>query len=75
MSHKIEIRKSAAKTLRKIPKPYRRRIRDRIDSLAENLPNPDVTKLKGNNAYNIVNYQLSLSEKNPPHSETCVSPE
>lgn len=51
MSYGIEIKRSAAKTLQKIPKADRNRIVDKIDSLAENLPNPDTTKMKGDNPF------------------------
>ncbi len=51
MKYRIEFKRSAAKVLRKIPKPDRRRIRDKIDSLAENLPDPATTKLKGDNPF------------------------
>jgi len=42
---------SAAKALKKIPKADKKRIADKIDSLAEDLPNPDTTKMKGNNPF------------------------
>ena len=51
MSYRIEIKRSAAKALKKIPKADRKRIADKIDSLAESLPNPDTTKMKGNNPF------------------------
>ena len=47
--------------LKKIPKPDRIRIIEKIDSLAENLPNPDATKMKGNNPFHKVrtgNYRI-----------------
>jgi len=46
--------RSAAKSLKKIPKLDRKRIIEKIDSLAENLPNPDTTKMKGNNPFHKV---------------------
>lgn len=51
MSYRIEVKKSAAKSLRKMPKADQKRIADKIDSLAENTPNPDTTKMKGNNPF------------------------
>lgn len=54
MSYRIEVKKSAAKSLRKIPKADQKRIADKIDSLVENLPNPDTTKMKGNNPFHKV---------------------
>jgi mRNA interferase RelE/StbE len=54
LSYRIEVKRSAAKTLKKIPKANRKRIVDKIDSLAESLPNPDTTKMKGNNPFHKV---------------------
>ena len=51
MKYRIEIKKSAAKELKKIPRPDQKRISIAIDNLAENLPNPDTTKMKGNNPF------------------------
>ena len=54
MIYRIEVKRSAAKALKKIPKTDRKRIASKIDSLAENLPNPDTTKMKGNNPFHKV---------------------
>ena len=54
MSYRIEIKRSAAKALKKIPKANRKRIVDKIDSFAESPPNPDTTKMKGNNPFHKV---------------------
>ncbi|HUU40233.1 MAG TPA: type II toxin-antitoxin system RelE/ParE family toxin [Desulfatiglandales bacterium] len=54
MKYRIEVKRSAAKELKKIPKPDRKRISDKIDSLVENLPDPDISKLKGNNPFHRV---------------------
>ena len=51
MKYRIEFKRSAAKTLKKIPKSDQRRISDRIDGLSENFPNPDTTKMKGDNPF------------------------
>ncbi len=51
MNYRIEVKVSAAKALKKIPKADQKRIADKIDSLAEALPNPDTTKMKGNNPF------------------------
>ena len=51
MKYRIEFKKSAAKALKKIPKSDQRRIRDRIDSLSENLPDPATTNMKGDNPF------------------------
>jgi mRNA interferase RelE/StbE len=51
LKYRIEVKRSAAKALKKIPKPDRKRIAEKIDSLAENLPNPETTKMKGDNPF------------------------
>ena len=43
--------KASAKVLKKIPKPDRRRISEKIDSLANELPSPETTKMKGDNPF------------------------
>ena len=54
LSYRIQFKNSAAKSLKKIPKTDRIRIVEKIDSFAENLPNPDNTKMKGNNPFHKV---------------------
>ena len=54
MKYRIEFKRSAAKVLKKLPKPDRRRIRDKIDSFAENLPDPATTKMKGESPFHRV---------------------
>ena len=54
MSYRIEVKKSAAKALKKIPKADRKRIVNKIDSFAESRPNSDITKMKGNNPFHKV---------------------
>jgi mRNA interferase RelE/StbE len=51
LKYRIEFKRSAAKALRKIPKPDQKRIADKIDSLSENLPDPATTKMKGDNPF------------------------
>ncbi len=51
MKYRIKVKRSAAKALKKIPKPDQKRISERIDNLAESLPNPDTSKMKGNNPF------------------------
>lgn len=61
MTWRIELKPSAAKALKKIPRNDRKRIRDRIDALAENPPSPESTKMKGNNPFHRVrvgNYRI-----------------
>ena len=54
MSYRIEVKRSAAKALKKIPKADRKRIAEKIDSLAESPPNPESTKMKGSNPFHKV---------------------
>ena len=54
MKYRIKVQRSAAKALKKIPKLDRKRIGKKIDSLAEKLPSPDTTKMKGNNPFHKV---------------------
>jgi len=54
LKYSIELKRSAAKALKKIPRSDRRKIRERIDSLAENLPDPVTTKMKGDNPFHKV---------------------
>ena len=61
MKYRIEVKRSAAKALKKIPKPDRKRISEKIDSLEEKLPNQDITKMKGDNPFHKVrvgNYRI-----------------
>jgi mRNA interferase RelE/StbE len=51
LKYRVELKKSAAKVLKKIPKSDQRRICDRIDSLSENLPDTSTTKIKGVNPF------------------------
>jgi len=54
LRYRIELKRSAAKALKKIPKANRKRIVEKIDSLAESPANPDTTKMKGNNPFHKV---------------------
>ena len=54
MKYRTEFKRSAAKVLMKLPKPDRRRIRDKIDSFTDNLPAPATTKMKGDNPFHRV---------------------
>jgi len=51
LKYRVEVKRSAAKALKKIPKPDQKRISEKIDNLTKNLPNPDTTKMKGNNPF------------------------
>ena len=51
MKYSVEFKKSAAKTLRKLPRSIQKRIIDKLSEI-ENSPPPSVeTKLKGNNPF------------------------
>jgi len=51
LKYRIEVKRTVAKALKKISKSEQKRIIKAIDSLAENLPNLDTTKMKGNNPF------------------------
>jgi mRNA interferase RelE/StbE len=51
LRYSIEVKRSATKVLKKIPKVDQKRIIKKIDSLATQLPNPNTTKMKGNNPF------------------------
>lgn len=51
MAYSIEFRPGAVKSLKRLPKQDLVKIKSKIDQLANNLPNPHVTKLKGNNLF------------------------
>ena len=51
MKYRVDVQLSAAKALKKIPEPDRKRISKKIDSLAEQLPIHEETKMKGNNPF------------------------
>jgi len=50
----IKVKKSAAKSLRKLPRSAQRRIAEKINSMEENLPSPETTKIEGNNPFHKV---------------------
>jgi len=61
LNYRVEFKRSAAKALKKIPKSDQKRIRDRIDNLSENLPDPATTKMKGDNPFHRIrvgNYRI-----------------
>ena len=61
MRYEIEFRPAVLKSLKRFPKRDLVRIRKKIEELAENLPNPDLTKMKGNNPFHKVrsgNYRI-----------------
>jgi len=51
MVYRVEYRPRVKKSLKKFPKADQKRILDRIDAIAEELPDPSTTKMKGNNNF------------------------
>jgi mRNA interferase RelE/StbE len=51
MTYAIKFRPAVLKNLRTLPKKELIRIKSKIDSLAENLPDQATTKMKGNNKF------------------------
>ena len=51
MTCTIKFRPSVEKNLRTLPQEEWVRIKRKIDALAENLPDPTITKMKGNNKF------------------------
>ena len=56
MRYNIEVKRSAAKVLKKIPKADQKRIIKKIESLATQLPSPKITKMKGNNPFHKIRF-------------------
>ncbi len=54
MTYSVEFRPSALKSLKRLPKQEVIKIKSKIDNLAEQLPNPNITKLKSNNSFHRV---------------------
>ena len=54
MKYSVEFRPAVLKSLKRLPKKDLRRIKKRIDGLAENLPDPATTKMKGGNSFHKV---------------------
>ena len=51
MKYSVEFRPAVLKSIKRFPKKDLRRIKKGIDELAENLPDPITTKMKGNNSF------------------------
>ncbi len=51
MKYFVEFRPTVLKSLKRLSKKDLRRIKKRVDGLAENLPDPNTTKMKGANAF------------------------
>ena len=51
MKYSVEFRPAVLKSMKRLPKRDLRRIKRKVDDLAENLPDPATTKMKGNNTF------------------------
>ncbi|MBN1841317.1 MAG: type II toxin-antitoxin system RelE/ParE family toxin [Deltaproteobacteria bacterium] len=51
MRYSVEFRPAVLKNMKRLPKKELLRIKKKIDDLAENLPDPATTKMKGNNTF------------------------
>ena len=54
MSYFVEFRPAVLKSLKRFPKRDLVRIKKKIEELSVNLPNPDTTKMKGDNSFHKV---------------------
>jgi len=54
VTYSVEFRPAVLKSLKRPPKKDLRRIKKKIDRLAEDLPDPATTKMKGNNPFHRV---------------------
>lgn len=54
MKYSVEFRPVVLKSMKRLPKKDLRRIKKKIDHLAENLPDPNTTKMVGNNSFHKV---------------------
>lgn len=51
MGYSIEFRPSVLKSLKKFPRRDLVRVRKKIEELGQTLPEPNTTKMKGNNSF------------------------
>ena len=51
MTYSIDFRPAVLKSLKRFPKKELIRIKKRIEELGQNLPDPNTTKMKGNNSF------------------------
>jgi len=51
MVYSIEFRPTVLKSLKRFPKKDLVRIKKKIEELGQNLPEPNTTKMKGNNSF------------------------
>ena len=61
MRYSVEFRPAVLKSMKRLPQKELIRIKKKIDGLAEKLPDPATTKMKGNNPFHRVrtgNYRI-----------------
>lgn len=61
MVYTIEFRPAVLKSLKRFPKRDLVRIKKKIEALGQNLPEPNTTKMKGNNSFHKIrtgNYRI-----------------
>lgn len=61
MPYAIEFRPAVLKSLKRFPKRDLTRIKKKIEELGTDLPNPDTTKMKGDNSFHKIrsgNYRI-----------------
>lgn len=67
MAHTIEFRPAVLKSLKNFPKRDLVRIKKKIEELAINLPDPNTTKMKGDNSFHKIrsgNYRIIYEIQN-----------
>jgi len=67
MQYSVEFRPSVVKSLKRLPKQDLVKIKNKIDGISRDLPNPNTTKLKGNNPFHRVrsgNYRIIYEVNN-----------
>jgi len=61
LNYKVEFKRSAANSLKKLPKSEKKRIGEKIESLSQAFPDTRLTKMKGENPFHRVrsgNYRI-----------------
>ena len=54
MKYSVEFRPGVLKSLKRLPKKELQRVKKKIDEIAETLPEPATTKMKGSNSFHKV---------------------
>lgn len=56
MEYTVEFRPSVLKSVRRFPKKDLVKLKNKIEELRANLPNPQLTKMSGNNSFHKIRY-------------------